>query len=95
MDFYVSQIIHLPFARRIENFLPCRGDILPIEGDFKILFYLLEYRFGGSGSNFAIPDLRPFDTDRGAEGEPIRREWKADEIVPHICFSGLFPPPAR
>ena len=92
MDYYVSQIIHLPFAKRIRNFLPCRGDILPIESDYKILFYLVQYRFGGSGPSFAIPDLRPIDTEAGPD---IRREWNDDEIVPHICYRGVFPPPEQ
>ena len=92
MEFsFVSQIIHLPFARRMEGFMPCRGDVLKL-AEYETLFAILSWRFGGSGSNFAIPDLRPFAKAGGPDfGELSRREWNETDIVPHICVRGEFP----
>lgn len=91
MEFYLSQIIQMPFSWNMRGAVPCRGQILSIQQN-TALFALLGTRFGGDGrTNFALPDLRPF-TDSGPDyGHRARREWNEDEIVSYICIEGVFP----
>jgi microcystin-dependent protein len=49
------------------GWLPCDGRLLPIDGN-ELLHLLLEFKYGGSGNQFAIPDLRgrvPVGTGQG------------------------------
>ena len=52
---------------------------------------LPRYRFGGSDMKFAVPDLPPWGTAPGPDGEFHRREWNDTELVPHICVLGEYP----
>lgn len=93
METFVSQIIYLPFTWETEQTVPCRGQIMQVHGN-EALFSLLGNRWGGDGSTtFALPDLRPWGDDAGPDyGKKVRREWHADEIVPHIVKFGIYPP---
>jgi microcystin-dependent protein len=84
MEFYLSQIIEMPFSWQIRGSVPCRGQILPIQ-QYTALFALLGTSFGGDGvHNFALPDLRPEENGK-------KREWTYGETVKHICLEGVFP----
>lgn len=81
----------MPFSWAMRDFLPCRGQILPIK-NHEALFSLLGNRFGGDGhTTFALPDLRPYEIDESDHGIRRRREWNENEIVPQIAISGMYP----
>lgn len=62
------------------TFLPCDGRTLSLT-DNLALFGQLEYRFGGSGQTFGIPNLAPLAST------PVGQVQYA------ICFRGRFPAP--
>jgi microcystin-dependent protein len=91
MEPFISQIIYMPFSRKIDGFLPCRGDSLSINGN-EALYSLIGTKFGGDGSShFNIPDLRPWNDVGPDYGRHTRREWHQDELVPHIAIAGIYP----
>jgi microcystin-dependent protein len=91
MEPFISQIIYMPFSRKIDGFLPCRGDSLSINGN-EALYSLIGTKFGGDGSShFNIPDLRPWNDAGPDYGRHTRREWHQDELVPHIAIAGIYP----
>jgi microcystin-dependent protein len=56
MTVYVGEV--RAFARDLpQNWLPCDGRLLNVNQNV-VLFSLLGYEYGGSGSSFALPDLR-------------------------------------
>jgi microcystin-dependent protein len=90
MEPFVSQIIYMPFTRQIDGFLPCRGDSLPIKG-YEALYSLIGTTYGGDGSHFNIPDLRPWSDSGPDYGHRSRREWNPGELVAHIALVGVYP----
>lgn len=57
-DYFVGQILLLPFTFAPKNFAFCEGQLLPISQN-TALFALLGTTYGGDGkSTFALPDLR-------------------------------------
>lgn len=90
MEPFVSQIIYMPFARQMDGFLPCRGDSLPIKG-YEALYSLIGTTYGGDGSHFNIPDLRPWSDSGPDYGHRSRREWNPGELVAHIAIVGVYP----
>lgn len=58
MEFYIGQILLVPFSSVPEYSYPCDGRTILI-ASHNALFALLGTRFGGNGVNeFKIPDLR-------------------------------------
>lgn len=91
MEYFISQVVYMPFSWQMVDFAPCRGQILPIK-DHQALFSLLGTRFGGDGqTSFALPDLRPWNDVGPDYGHRTRREWPDDEMVPHMALNGIYP----
>ena len=91
METYISQVIYLPFAWDTVDTVVCRGQTLDINQN-QALYSLLGTRWGGDGIHtFVLPDLRPFNEAGPDFGKHVRREWHADELVPHMVIAGLYP----
>jgi microcystin-dependent protein len=93
MDYYLSQIVYMPFTWSMVDAVPCRGQVLPISHN-EALYSLLSNRFGGDihAGTFALPDLRPFDgIDAPDHGIRVRREWNEHEVVPFMFINGVYP----
>lgn len=57
-DFYLGEIRNFAFGKAPKDWLPCNGQLLPINQN-QALFSLLGNTYGGDGkTNFALPDLR-------------------------------------
>lgn len=55
---YLGQIVWVPYNFAPAGWLPCNGQLLPIQ-QYSALFSLLGTQYGGNGtSNFALPDLQ-------------------------------------
>jgi microcystin-dependent protein len=55
---YLGQIEAFPYSFIPRNWLPCQGQLLPVN-QYQALFALLGTTYGGNGTtNFALPDLR-------------------------------------
>lgn len=58
MEFYIGQILLLPYNFTPVQLAPCDGQLLPIS-QYTPLFSLLGTNFGGDGrTTFALPDYR-------------------------------------
>ena len=59
ISFYLPGMI-IPYAGSSEPFgwVFCNGLSFPIDGVYSDLFNAIQYRYGGSGSSFKVPDLR-------------------------------------
>jgi len=80
-DVYAGELLLLPYFTPA-GWLPCNGQLLPIEksisrGDH-ILYTLFGTKFGGDKTRFALPDMR--------ERAPV------DFLHYAIALPGLFPP---
>lgn len=57
-DFYLGEIRNFAFGKAPNDWLPCNGQLLPVNQN-QALFSLLGTAYGGNGTtNFALPDLR-------------------------------------
>jgi microcystin-dependent protein len=54
---FIGEIRPFAFDFAFDGWLDCDGRVLPI-GAFSGLYSIIGYMYGGSGSNFALPDLR-------------------------------------
>ena len=82
MDFYLAQIVLFAGSFAPKGWLPCNGQLLPIN-QYMALFSLLGVQYGGDGStNFALPNLPP------PPGTPQGATWPAYLI----CVEGMWPP---
>lgn len=94
-DYFVAQIIMVPFNFPPKGFAFCEGQIMPISAN-TALFSLLGTTYGGNGlSNFALPNLQgriPIGADQGPglsyrelgeQGGVEQVTLTANEIPPH------------
>ena len=80
MDAYMSMVALFPangyFSNGIQNWMPCKGQILQISQN-SALYALIGTTFGGNGqTTFALPNLK----------SPI------EGLQYLICVQGIFPP---
>jgi len=99
-DGWLGEIRIFPFDSLPEGWVPCDGQLLPIEQKNIPLFSLLGYVFGGDGQRtFAVPDLRGrvpigagFDVERGSlQPSPPGETQPTIALVYAINIDGLFP----
>lgn len=58
-EVFIGTIMGFGFDFAPVGWLPCQGQILPIQDPYEALFALIGNQFGGDGrNNFAVPDLR-------------------------------------
>ncbi len=58
MEAVIGQVLLWSSPQRIPSeFLPCDGRLLSVQY-YQALFSIIGYTYGGSGNNFALPDLR-------------------------------------
>jgi len=69
-----------------ENYIECNGQLLQVS-TFQGLFSIIGPTYGGDGrSTFAVPDLRPVDT------QGMRISYKAAKVPSYIiCSFGEYP----
>ena len=90
MDYFLGEIRLFSFGRNPANWLPCNGQLLPIQ-QYTALFSLLGTTFGGNGTfNFGLPDLRgrtPFGSGstlpQGAQAGTESVTLNLSQIPPH------------
>jgi microcystin-dependent protein len=59
MDSFIGQIELVAFSFAPSGWMPCNGQILPIN-QYQALFALISNAYGGNGQNtFALPNLPP------------------------------------
>lgn len=62
-EVFIGELAQFPYNFCPSNWAYCHGQLLLIN-EYEALFSLLGITFGGDGvTNFALPDLRPKDTD--------------------------------
>jgi microcystin-dependent protein len=67
MEYFLGEILLLPYSFAPLYTVPCYGQLLAIS-DFPALYALLGDRFGGDGrATFAVPDLRGAEPVEGLE----------------------------
>jgi microcystin-dependent protein len=77
MQPFIGQIELLPYTFTPENWMPCTGQLLPINQN-QALFALLGTTFGGDGrTNFALPNLQG--------------KSPAPNLQYYIAINGVFP----
>ena len=59
-DGFVGQISLFPYAFVPVDFVACDGSTYQIQ-QYQALYALIGQKYGGSGSTFAVPDLRGFE----------------------------------
>ena len=76
MDFFIGQIILLPYNFEPYRMIPCNGQILNIN-EHTALWSLIGFNYGGTPEEktFGIPDLR------GKEPGPFMKYYIVDEGV--------------
>jgi microcystin-dependent protein len=57
MDAFIGEIKAFPYNFVPVNWLPCDGTLYPV-GQYQALASVIGPRYGGSGTQFAVPDLR-------------------------------------
>lgn len=56
MEIFIGQIVLFPYTFTPQGFLPCQGQLLPVQQNLA-LFSLLGKRFGGDGmTSFGLPN---------------------------------------
>lgn len=64
-DFFVGEIIMVPYTFAPYGTLYCDGQEYPVQ-EYQTLFSLLGYTFGGNGSSkFCVPNLKGFEPHPG------------------------------
>ena len=78
------------FAPR--GFLDCDGRVLQSK-EYPALFSILSTTYGGDGTTFALPDLRPFANDGQPDtGKRRRVDWHSVGMPRQvICVDGIYP----
>lgn len=73
-DNFVGELRVFAFGKTPKGWLPCNGQILPVQ-QYQALFALLNNRYGGDGrTTFGIPDLRgrvAIGTGQAAQGGTV------------------------
>ena len=73
---FIGMIGLYPYSRAPEDAKKCDGSLLSIQ-DNQVLYSLIGNKFGGTGNQFAIPNLQGF------EPEPSMQYY--------ICMNGTYP----
>jgi microcystin-dependent protein len=64
-DFFVGEVKAFPFGFAPRGWMPCQGQIVPIQAN-TALFSLIGATYGGDGkSTFALPTLDPLPAKPG------------------------------
>ena len=67
MDYYVGQILLLPYTFAPKGTMRCQGQLLPVV-QYQTLYSLIGTKFGGDGiSNFGLPNLMGAEPVPGLE----------------------------
>lgn len=92
LDPFVGEICQYPYNFSPENWLPCHGQLLPISQN-PALFSLLGNNFGGDGkTTFAIPDLRPKDTNGNVISLQVGELFEGKPYMEsYIAVIGIYP----
>ena len=73
MEAYIGQLALVAFDYAPNGWLPCNGQLLPLN-QYQALFAVLGTKYGGNGvNNFALPDLRgrvPVHYGQGPQTSP-------------------------
>lgn len=98
MEVFLGQIIMMAINYTPEGFLPCNGQLLPIQQN-AALFSLLGTTYGGDGkTNFALPNLMnqmPMMVNKNINGVTTDHDSSISlpvtKVQYFIAIQGLFP----
>lgn len=89
----VGEICQYPYNFAPKNWAPCHGQLMSIMQN-QALFSLLGTTFGGDGrTTFALPDLRPKDTNGNVIQVQVGEIYEGRHYMDHyIALNGIYPP---